>query len=416
MLRRLILAVAALAVALAPAAAVERLTGHGGPIMAADAYPDGRILTGSFDNSIGLWTNGMPRWLEGHRAAVKTVLALPDGRAASGGDDFDVILWAADGTPTRLSGHRGPVADLALSPDGETLASAGWDGRIGLWRLADGAHLGWLTGHQGPVTAVVYDGDLFSASADGTVRRWSGDTGRAIVRHGFGVNTLSVADGVLAYGAVDGGTRAIDLLTEAEVADLTLGRRPILAFARDGNRLAVGDGEGHVMVVDTATWSIMHDFRAAARGPVWALAFVGEALVAGGIDDTAFVWTIGADAAPQMALSARSFQRDPSEMSNGERQFQRKCSVCHVLTGDTARKAGPTLDGVFGRRAGTLPGYTYSQTLRDSTIVWSPATLNALFDEGPDRYIPGSNMPLQRITREADRRDLINFLENHTGE
>ena len=43
-----------------------------------------------------------------------------------------------------------------------------------------------------------------------------------------------------------------------------------------------------------------------------------------------------------------------TEMSNGERQFARKCSVCHTLKADGKRRAGPTLYGVFGRRAGTL--------------------------------------------------------------
>ena len=92
----------------------------------------------------------------------------------------------------------------------------------------------------------------------------------------------------------------------------------------------------------------------------------------------------------------------------------RKCSICHSLTDDASRKAGPSLHGLFGRPAGTLPGYRYSPTLSGSDIVWNDATIDALFDIGPDHYIPDSKMPMQRITRAEDRADLIEFLKRET--
>ena len=115
-----------------------------------------------------------------------------------------------------------------------------------------------------------------------------------------------------------------------------------------------------------------------------------------------------------MSASEPSFLKDPDQMSNGERQFARKCSICHSLTPDGQRRAGPTLYEVFGRQAGTLQGYFYSETLQDSDIIWNDETINALFDEGPDHYIPGSKMPMQRITQEQDRDDLITFLRRAT--
>jgi cytochrome c len=110
----------------------------------------------------------------------------------------------------------------------------------------------------------------------------------------------------------------------------------------------------------------------------------------------------------------REFLRDPGTMPNGERQFARKCSICHSLTGSASRKAGPTLFGVFGRRAGTVAGYRYSPTLEGSGIIWTEDTIDALFDQGPDHFIPGSKMPMQRITQPEDRRDLIAFLKQAT--
>ena len=50
-----------------------------------------------------------------------------------------------------------------------------------------------------------------------------------------------------------------------------------------------------------------------------------------------------------------------------------------------------------------------------SDIVWSAETLGALFDLGPDHYVPGSNMPMQRITNPQDRADLIGFLRSATA-
>ncbi len=229
---------------------------------------------------------------------------------------------------------------------------------------------------------------------------------------------LNVAEGWLAYGAVDGAVRALDLATGEEITDLTADRRPILALSEspDGRFLAVGDGQGYIMVIDTAEWEIVRDFHAAVEGPIWALTWTrdGERLIAGGIADEAAVWPLGGG---ENALFAerRQFHTPPSEMSNGERQFVRKCSICHTLKPDGARRAGPTLYGLFGRKAGTVPGYRYSDALEQADIVWNAETIGKLFEEGPHEFTPGSKMPLQRINELADRRDLISYLERNTG-
>jgi cytochrome c len=416
----------------APAAAADfrLLVGHGGPVMDAVISEDGtHALTASFDNSVGYWTLGSDEvnWLEGHTAAVKSAIFLPEGRAASGGDDFAIEIWdlSTGESTARLKGHQGQVAGLAVSPDGSLLASASWDGTIGLWSLPDGAPLGRLSGHGGAVNDVVFSPDgqvLYSASADGTVRIWDildGTETQRLAEHGFGVNELLLGPGWLAYGAVDGGTRILDPVTGEELADLTLDRRPILALAAspDWSEMAVGDGEGFVMTVATEGWKITGDYEAAAEGPVWALAWTGDgqSLLAGGIDDAAFIWPAHNDlGAPIMATTGRGFLRAPGTMSNGERQFRRKCSICHSLTDDGARRAGPHLKGLFGRTAGSVEGYSYSQTVGGLGFDWSEETVDQLFDLGPDHFIPGSKMPMQRITRPEDRQDLIAFLKENT--
>ena len=164
---------------------------------------------------------------------------------------------------------------------------------------------------------------------------------------------------------------------------------------------------------------MLRNFRATLRGPVWALRFSpdGKNIHAGGLDDAMYSWPVESlGKHDRMTREERTFLRKPSTMSNGERQFQRKCSICHALGPDGRRRAGPTLFGVFGRRAGTLAGYKYSPTLLNSDIVWNEGTIDALFDKGPDHYIPGSKMPMQRIVKPADRDDLIAFLRRATAE
>ncbi len=416
---------AALLLALWPSLAMAQefftLKGHGGPIMGIAVAADGRVATASFDNSVGLWAARAPVWFDGHRAAANTVL-FADGALYSAGDDFTLRRWPGGAV---LGRHRGKVVALGALPG--AIASAGWDGDIGIWPL-DGTPPRRLRGHTAGVNALAYSARrklLYSAGADGSIRGWDPNTGarkHQLVRHGFGINELVLEprERWLAYGAVDGATRVIDLETGAEIADITLDRRPILALALspDGRHLAVGDGQGYIMVVDTDDWHIAHDFRATLHGPVWALAFSadGRHILAGGLDHAVYGWPLAALDDPRpMAGGPPAFLRDPAGMGNGERQFARKCSICHSLTPGSARRAGPTLYGLFGRAAGSVADYIYSPTLDGSGIVWDEGSIDALFDRGPDHYIPGSKMPMQRIADPADRADLIAFLRQATA-
>ncbi|SDK57386.1 c-type cytochrome [Aliiruegeria lutimaris] len=429
MLRAALIAGLSLAPPLAGAGEFFTLEGHGGPVKGIAAGPQGEILTASFDNSVGLWRGGEPLWLEGHAAAVNTVAFVDSNRAVSAGDDFALFLWNLEtGQGQRLGSHKGKVMSLAVSPGGQTIASASWDGSIGIWDLEDpGVEARFFTGHDAGVNAVAFSEDgetLYSGSADGTLRLWRVADGTALgqlANNGFGINTLVLNEtaGWIAYGGVDGATKALSLSDGSVIADLTLDRRPILGMAPGpGKRLlAVGDGEGYISLIDTETWRFTLDFRATLRGPVWALAFSpdGGNVHAGGLDDAMFSWPVeGAGERPQMVEGERSFLASGDDVSNGERQFQRKCSICHTLGPGENRRAGPSLHALFGRRAGTVPGYSYSETLEDSEIVWGPETIDALFDLGPEVYVAGTKMPMQRIVKAQDRADLVDFLREAT--
>ncbi len=406
----------------APLSAQEfsTLKGHGGPIMGLDVSPDGQVATASFDNSVGLWSERTPAWLQGHVAAVTAVAFGPDGQLYSGGDDYALRVWGD--APRELGHHKGKIASIAVSPDGTQVATGSWDGSIRLWRGESSTELPYP---GAGVNAVAFDPDgtaLIAATTHGELLRYdlAGGVPLPLVKHGFGINRVIVGEGWIAYGAVDGGTRVVDAQTGAELADFTLERRPILAmdYHPQTDQIAVGDGHGYIMMLDSSEWRITRDFRATRQGPVWALAFSadGTTIYAGGLDDIAYAWPVALLGEFDPAIEGeRSFLRAADTMPNGERQFMRKCSICHALEPGASRKAGPTLHGVFGRPAGTVAGYPYSEILLGSDVIWSDETIDALFDLGPDHYIPGSKMPMQVITDPADRVDLIAFLKQSTS-
>ncbi len=390
----------------------------------------GEVASASFDNSIGRWRDRTPIWLEGHAAAVIDLIFLPDGRIASGSDDFSVWLWeGSDGR--ELGRHKGKVTDLAVSHDGMLLASASWDGTIGLWSLTDPNDPPvMLELRDTGANDVTFSPDsklLYAATSKGDIRVFdlsslNGDRPRTLVRHGFAINemVLSPEGSWMAYGAVDGVTRVIDIWTGAELRDFTLDRRPILAMAYHGEtrNLAVGDGHGYIAVISAESWRIERDFLATRKGPVWALEFSpdGSVIWAGGLDSVVYGWPVELlDRFEPTMGTSHSFLQSPETMSNGERQFMRKCSICHAIEAGESRKAGPNLSGVFGRPAGTVPGYRYSGILDGSDIVWTEETIDTLFNLGPDNYIPGSKMPMQQIAEPEDRRDLIDFLRTATA-
>ncbi|MET1412444.1 c-type cytochrome [Roseibium sp. HPY-6] len=414
------------------AAEFQTLKGHGGPVMDITVSPEsGQVATASFDNAVGIWSARKPSWLDGHEAAVKVVRFVDENHVVSAGDDNDLIVWnLVEGSNTKLEGHTAKVMGLAVSPDGKTIASASWDARIGLWPV-DGGEPVFLSGHNAGVNQVAFSADgawLYSASVDGSIKLWDlaqQAEKRVIERNGFGINVMVLGgansnETWVAYGSQDGVTRIVDIETGDRLHDFTLERRPILAMAlsSDGKRLATGDGHGYITVFDTQSWSIESDFKAALKGPIWALAFSqdGEVLHAGGIENIVYSWPVAElGAFDPMAKETPQFLRRPEDMSNGERQFARKCSICHALSEGSARKAGPTLHAVFGRRAGTLPDYPYSETLTGSDIIWTEETINQLFLDGPDHFIPGSKMPMQVIAKPEDRSDLVDYLKSATA-
>lgn len=99
------------------------------------------------------------------------------------------------------------------------------------------------------------------------------------------------------------------------------------------------------------------------------------------------------------------------DVANGEAVF-RQCGACHSLApGQT--KVGPSLHGLFGRKAGTLEGFNYSAAMRNSGFVWGPETL-ATYLHSPKDVVPGTRMAFAGVKDDAKLRDLIAYLKQAT--
>lgn len=428
-----LLCLAAAGTAVANDALPERLVGHGGPVMGIAAEPqERRALTASFDYSVILWRldgseGQIVHRLIGHEATVNDVAFVPGAeRAVSASDDGSLAVWDLGGGElvARFGDTPEKAIDADVSRDGRRAAVARWDGTARIFDLGTLTETARLEGHRGNVNAVTFSADgrtLYTASYDGTIVAWDSETGARQAQlhdNGWGVNALALVDGAMVFGSLDGKLARIDLATGG-VSELFKTERPImsLAVSPDGSRLAAGSGDGHIRVFDTGDWTLTEDYEN-PYGPVWGLAFAdaeGDQLYHSGLDDFAILWQVS----PRKPFEAvegefpRRFQVSEG-VDEGEREFQRKCSVCHTLEKDGKNRAGPTLFGVFGRKAGSLPGYPYSQALRESDVVWNEETIGQLFDYGPDEFVPGSKMPLQVLSSVEQRNALIGYLKRAT--
>src|SRR6266849_8811487 len=146
--------------------------------------PDGQtFVIGGEEGKLALWNthhSGPPTLLEGHKGRIWSVAFSPDGNwIASASWDGTIGLWQPNGRNIRfLRGHNGLVWDVAFSRDGRTLASSADDGTIKLWNLASMQEAATLHGHEGPVWVVAFSpsGSLLASAAEGVVRLWNAPT------------------------------------------------------------------------------------------------------------------------------------------------------------------------------------------------------------------------------------------------
>lgn len=93
----------------------------------------------------------------------------------------------------------------------------------------------------------------------------------------------------------------------------------------------------------------------------------------------------------------------------GETVFNQKCKVCHKIGEGATNFVGPELNGLIGRKTGSVEGYTYSDANKDSGITWDEAKLNEYL-KNPKAVVPGTKMIFAGLPKDSDRDNLIAYL------
>jgi len=96
----------------------------------------------------------------------------------------------------------------------------------------------------------------------------------------------------------------------------------------------------------------------------------------------------------------------------GKRQFL-QCTICHSVDAAAPAKIGPTLHGLFGRKAGTVPGFAYSAPMKNSGIVWDADTIDKWITK-PMAMVPGTKMIFPGVADPAMRANIIAYLKDAT--
>ncbi|MGZ3411635.1 MAG: c-type cytochrome [Xanthobacteraceae bacterium] len=113
-----------------------------------------------------------------------------------------------------------------------------------------------------------------------------------------------------------------------------------------------------------------------------------------------------------LAIAAATVLISPvmaQDIDAGERSF-RKCTPCHSIGPDAANKLGPVLNGLDGRKSGSVENYSYSDANKNSGITWNETEfLDYITD--PKAKIPNTKMIFPGIKTEKERKDLWAYLK-----
>jgi WD40 repeat protein len=358
---------------------LRTLSGHSGAVSEVAFSADSEwLVSGGGDFKVLLWSvkEGPPKLFLGHRQVVSSVAISSDGKLiASAGGDQVVKLWdvttkqelhsyrghknwitsvafSPDGhylvsgsvdKTVRLYelgvqmgavnyGHTKEVRCVAVSPDGKLLASGGADFTVRLWDLKTGKQKFVMTGHENPITAIVFLPDsktlISSSETDKMLRIWDTETGKekAVVKDGGPSNDVVIMT------AKPGGKQFIAWIdrNNVDTFDAKTGKQEktlnvqdkeqdikALAFSPDATLAAVGDAQGKVRIMDiaggkavgdTITAHTMPDEKKKGDKPVaiadLALTPDKKTLITGAANGEIKIWDLGKRAAPQHTLKA----------------------------------------------------------------------------------------------------------------
>jgi len=281
------------------------LSGHSSTVRALALLPDGRVISGSDDNTLKLWdlkSQSCVATLTGHSGSVNALTLLPDGRVVSSSGDNTLKLWdlKSQRCVATLTGHSyGGVNALALLSDGRVISGSD-DNTLKLWDLKSQSCVATWTGHSHSVTALVVlpDGRVISGSTDKTLKLWdlkSQSCVATLTGHGGYVRALALLpDGRVMSGSGDNTLKLWDLKSQSCVATLTGHSSWVYALALlpDG-RVMSGSYDKTLKLWDLKSQSCVATLTGHS-GTVYALALLPDGRVmSGSYDNTLKLWDLG---------------------------------------------------------------------------------------------------------------------------
>jgi cytochrome c len=108
-------------------------------------------------------------------------------------------------------------------------------------------------------------------------------------------------------------------------------------------------------------------------------------------------------------ITASSGATLAQDVEAGEASF-RKCAPCHSVGADAANKVGPLLNGLDGRKAGAVEGFSYSDANKNSGITWNEETFKEYIRDARAK-VPGTKMVFAGIKNDKEVTDLWGYLK-----
>ena len=109
-----------------------------------------------------------------------------------------------------------------------------------------------------------------------------------------------------------------------------------------------------------------------------------------------------------LALSASAGQA--ADVAKGQAAFVRQCAICHTIDKGGDNRLGPNLFGIVGKRAGTVPGFKYTNAFRNTaTFEWSEGLLGPWIAL-PAVMVPGTSMGVFPGVSDRDKDDIVAYV------
>jgi len=101
------------------------------------------------------------------------------------------------------------------------------------------------------------------------------------------------------------------------------------------------------------------------------------------------------------------------DATRGERLFNQQCKACHTVEKGGRNGIGPNLSGMFGQKAGAVEGFSFSEAMQKSGIVWDDKT-TAEYLKDPKARVPGGKMVYAGMKQQAQLDDMVAYLRKAT--